>query len=62
MNEKILTDADTERFIANMGAKLARIAGEASVYVAKQVNLTVTVFPGPKAGTRRVRVVRGCVC
>lgn len=62
MNEQIVTDTKIESTLRTVGAQFVREVGGARVYVAKQINTTITVFPGPKPGTKRVRTTRGCTC
>lgn len=60
--EKLVTDSELATILARTGAVLQKQEGEVKVYVAKSVNTTISVFPGPKAGFKKVRAVHGCAC
>lgn len=62
MNEQTVSEAQAARILANAGAQFVREANGAKVYVAKQINVTITAFPGPKPGTIKLRSTRGCSC
>lgn len=62
MNEKIVSAVEADRILKAVRAQFVREANGAKVYVAKQINVTITAFPGPQPGTIKLRSTRGCVC